>query len=764
MVLKQDSKWLAIGFLLCIFTLGMTPVKAFAQVKTTVKPEKGPLISVTASNVPRPDEGVILYTPDFGDTTRTNPFGVELVAVPFPFQVQAKLHKRPITYKVIQVTQVWACDKKTSNAACGNAAIPPNGIVLSAMGSARKPLLDALPLGSLFQLEEDWFQTRLHPVSVVNPTAENNPMGSAFPGFRAGQQMVVYTSQNTLGQNTSSSTGTNEFGFEITATPQESKFEGSKLVQEYRVNLIEGSDSKISGNNVVLSGHGRARDWLIANCPIGAKVVLTQRKPKPLPEGPDNGSAIPEQTIPPHQLYESLQCEMDLETYYIQLNQRLKDAGGRLPAEVRQKVALAISEASKLGDSGQTALAAKQLNQTLETLNRDLWTYSPAFAPSAIRASWTRPVEKTPQEVRQTLDFLKSAGINTVFLETFFHGYTIFPSKTFEGYGLANNQNPKFKGIDLLKVYVEEAHARGMQVHVWFQDFYVGTKSFEAPGPILSKYPQWANVQYSALNNPAPTPSTLESGGYFMDPANPEARQFLLRLIEETVTRYPVDGFQLDYIRYPASFPPDRFSYLKTTWGYSKTAREAFKTKYGIDPAELTPTAELWPQWNQFKTEQITSFVGESTQLIRRVKPKVVISADVFPRYKDSIVVKHQDWPTWVDRGYLDFIAPMTLTSAVKVVETDLKAVQERINQSGKPIPILAGLFSPFNNNTAEVLLDQIAAAKGSGSQGYAIFDTAHLTGRMVKALAANQKVTQQANQTPKNSPSKGNSKPKPRS
>jgi uncharacterized lipoprotein YddW (UPF0748 family) len=329
---------------------------------------------------------------------------------------------------------------------------------------------------------------------------------------------------------------------------------------------------------------------------------------------------------------------------------------------------------------------------------------------------------------------------------------------------LANNQNPKFKGIDLLKVYVEEAHARGMQVHVWFQDFYVGTKAFEAPGPILSKYPQWANVQYSALNNPGPTPSTLESGGYFMDPANPEARQFLLRLIEETVTRYPVDGFQLDYIRYPASFPPDRFSYLKTTWGYTKTAREAFKARYGIDPAELTPTSEFWPQWNQFKTDQITSFAGEATQLIRRVKPKVLISADVFPRYKDSIAVKHQDWPTWVDRGYLDFLAPMTLTSAVKVVETDLKVVQDRINQSGKPIPIVAGLFSPFNNNTAEVLLDQIAAAKNSGSQGYAIFDTAHLTGRMVKALAANQKVPQQANQTPKTNSLKPPTKHKSRS
>lgn len=741
MVLKQGFKGIGFGVLLSLLTLVLTQESVFAQVKTTVKPEKGPLISITASNVPRPEEGVILYTPDFGDTTRTNRFGVEIVAVPQPLNF--KTYKAPQgqpTYKVIQVSQVWACDQKPSSTSCGNAAIPANGIVLSAMGNARKTLLDALPLGSLFQLEEDWFQTRLHPVSVVNPTAENNPMGSAFPGFRAGQQMVVYTSQNL-----STSTGTNEFGFEITAT--------LKNGQEYRVSLIEGSDSKLSNNNVVLSGHGRARDWLIANCPLGAKVVLVERKAKT--EG---------EAVLPHQLYESLQCELDLETYQIQLNQRLKEAGNRLPSPVRQKVSHAIVEANKLADSGQTTLAAKTLNQTLETLNRDLWTYSPAFGPSAIRASWTRPVEKTPQEVRQTLDFLKSAGINTVFLETFFHGYPIFPSKTFEGYGLANNQNPKFKGMDLLKVYLEEAHARGMQVHVWFQDFYVGTKAFEAPGPILSKYPQWANVQYSALNNAAPTPSTLETGGYFMDPANPEARQFLLRLIEETVTRYPVDGFQLDYIRYPASFPPDRFSYLKTTWGYTKTARDVFQAKYGVDPAELTPNSEFWPQWNQFKTEQITSFVGEATQLIRRVKPKVLISADVFPRYKDSIVVKHQDWPTWVDRGYLDFLAPMTLTSAVKVVETDLKAVQDRINQSGKPIPIVAGLFSPFNNNTAEVLLDQIAAAKGSGSQGYAIFDTAHLTGRMVKALAANQKVIQQANQTPKNTPSKGNTKPKPRS
>jgi uncharacterized lipoprotein YddW (UPF0748 family) len=238
------------------------------------------------------------------------------------------------------------------------------------------------------------------------------------------------------------------------------------------------------------------------------------------------------------------------------------------------------------------------------------------------------------------------------------------------------------------------------------------------------------------LNPDKPVPSNLELGGYFLDPANPAVQDFLVKLALEIVTRYDVDGFQLDYIRYPASFPPDRFSYHRTTWGYTPVARNLFKARYGVDPAEVDPkdprAEELWTAWSQFKTAQVNHFVERVVQALRQRRPDVKISAAVFPDARSALLLKHQDWQAWARNGWVDFFAPMTLTSAVKVVEQDTRAM---VNVTHGKVPVYSGIFGPFNDNTAEHVLRQIETARQAGAQGYVLFDTAHLSARMLQAL-----------------------------
>lgn len=664
---------------------------AFAQVALSLKTPDGQQIDITGKDRVRSDNSLILYSPDFGDSTRTNAYGVEVQAV----REKGILNR----YKVTQRTNVWDCDKSSGKLLCGNLEIPANGLVLSASGDRRDALMKNLPVGQVFDLQESWFQTQPFPLSIINPTPQNNPLASAFPGYRASNQMIIYNAD--YGQP---KTGTNEFGYEVT------------VVNGIVVNQ-EGSNSEIPlTDGFVLSGHGKARDWLIANAPLGAKIQID----------PDN---------------KGIHAIIDADTYTYQLTQRLQTTAPLLKPAIRKEMEAIQQKITRLQEEDKPEEATRLSTEALETLNRAIWKESPAFPASAIRAAWHRPVETNRIEIGRTLDTLRRGGLNTVFLETFFHGYTIFPSQTYKEYGL-EEQNPKFVGTDILKLWVEEAHRRDMKVHIWFQDFYVGTKAFKAPGPILSKYPEWANIQYSALDLDNPdkvvlTPSTLETGGYFLDPANNEAQVFLLKLINEIVTNYDVDGFQLDYIRYPASFPPDRFSYLKTTWGYTPIARALFKDASGVDPITLTPAqTELWAEWNQFKAKQVTHFVEQASKTIHNSKPGVQVSAAVFPRLEDSMLLKHQDWGTWAQQGWVDFLAPMTLTSSVKVVEEDLAKV---VSRTGTKTPVIAGVFGPFNANSAENLLEQIEAAKKSGSTGYSIFDSAHLTGRMIQALNASQ-------------------------
>ncbi|MCS6814410.1 MAG: family 10 glycosylhydrolase, partial [Cyanobacteria bacterium] len=177
-------------------------------------------------------------------------------------------------------------------------------------------------------------------------------------------------------------------------------------------------------------------------------------------------------------------------------------------------------------------------------------------------------------------DRLAAAGINTVFLETVNAGYPIFPSQ------VAPQQNPQLQGWDALGSAVKLAHQRGMQLHAWVWVFAAGNERHNQllglpanyPGPVIAANPSWANYDNQGKLAPPGQPKP------FLDPANPEVRNYLLSLFKEIVTRYPVDGLQLDYIRYPFQNPARNLTY-----GYGQASRRIFKEQTGIDPITLSP-------------------------------------------------------------------------------------------------------------------------------------------------------------------------------
>ncbi|MBK8189117.1 MAG: family 10 glycosylhydrolase [Vampirovibrionales bacterium] len=670
---------------------------AHAQIAWTLTGADGQQTPIALQNRPRPDNALVLYTSDYALRTGSNPYGVEAVLSPDASAGAGR-------YRVDSVSSVWDCERERRMNTCGDALIPPNGFVLSASGARRQELLRLARVGDRVEMTPQWFETLSRVVNAVDPAPANNTLACAFPGCRGGQQLVVYTPKSGRAR-----TETNEFGFEATVV------DGMVVAQE-------GANSTIPPNGFVLSGHGVNRDWLIAHAPLGARVTLS-----------DDGKA--------------LTTQVDSWTYRYQLARRADNARcAERPSVCPAKGVDA--QIAALQAQGAHEQAAALASSQLDSLNQQLWREYPAFPPQAIKAAWHRPVERSAAEIGRTLDFLQSAGINAVFLETFFHGYTLYPSDVMTRYGLPS-RNPRFEGpADLLQTWINEARRRHMGVHAWFQTFYAGNRQASAPGtppqgPILARYPQWANVQFSARAATAPTPSTLETGGYFLDPANPECRAFLLSLLQELATRYDLQGIQLDYIRYPVSFPPDRFSYLATTWGYTPTARAQFAEKTGFDPLNFTKpgiTSEqqaLWQDWRSFRAHQVSDFVSVASQKLHAVRPDLALSAVIFAAEEESLIRKHQDWPLWARQRWVDFLAPITLTSALKSVASDTERVVQRATPYG--VPVVSGVFAPFNGNAAEDLLDQIEAARRAGAAGFAAFDTAHVTARMARALGSSQ-------------------------
>lgn len=406
----------------------------------------------------------------------------------------------------------------------------------------------------------------------------------------------------------------------------------------------------------------------------------------------------------------------------------------------------ALAEAQQLRRDWSSLIETRAYGEARDRwlgVRQKLWDNFPLdrpFAPAEIRAMWLDRGSIVRAGSRERLarlfDNMQASGINTIFLETVNAGYPIYRTQ------VAPQQNPLTEGWDPLADAVELAHERGMKLHAWMWVFAAGNqrhnailnKSENFLGPSLSGNPDW--VAYDQAGNPIPLGQTKA----FYDPANPEVREFLLSLVEEIITDYDVDGLQLDYIRYPFQDPSAERSY-----GYGTAARRQFRRQTGVDPTELTPLVDpwlpravrerqrsLWEAWQTFRIEQVTSFVAETSELVRSKRPDIVLSAAVFAMPERERLQKiQQDWSTWAEQGLVDWIVLMSYAQdANRFAEMITPSVQEKDYGSTLVIPGIRLLGLPV-----PVMIDQLQTLRDMPSTGYALFATDNLDDRIQTVL-----------------------------
>ncbi|MEL6223772.1 MAG: family 10 glycosylhydrolase [Cyanobacteria bacterium J06627_8] len=387
------------------------------------------------------------------------------------------------------------------------------------------------------------------------------------------------------------------------------------------------------------------------------------------------------------------------------------------PALVQAKALLEefpdLIDNRQYGEARQNWLEARQL----------LWENFPTDRPIAqpeVRAIWldrgTIVEAGSRRRLAEIFDQLESAGINTVFVETVNAGYPIYPSE------VAPTQNPLIRGWDPLAAAVDLAHERGMEAHAWVWVFAAGNQRHNVianlpwnyPGPILAANPSWANADRRGRAIPAGQDKP------FLDPANPAVRQYLRLLYEEIVTQYDVDGLHLDYIRYPFQNAASGHSY-----GYGAASRRQFRELTGVDPIQLSPADRgLWQQWTDFRIEQVNSFVAETAQHIRALRPEVVLSAAVFSMSEHERIQKlQQHWEAWARAGTIDMIVTMSYAS-------DTNRFQQLTSPWLFEAELGSTLIVPgiqlFNLSEAAAF-DQVQLLRDTPAGGYALFAAEHL-------------------------------------
>lgn len=327
---------------------------------------------------------------------------------------------------------------------------------------------------------------------------------------------------------------------------------------------------------------------------------------------------------------------------------------------------------------------------------------------------------QNPEGLKKVIQKLHQAGINIVYFETLNAGFPIYPSAILKS-------NPLIQDWDPLKVAVEEGHRLGMEVHAWVWAFAVGNRRHNPlinqpvtyPGPMLSE----AGLMSEALRNSG---GGLEVDGrqheFWLDPASEKGRAFLLSVYREIVSRYEVDGLQLDYIRYP-------FQTSGTRMGYDPVGRDRFYRATGQTLDNLDDyTAKLWIAW---KTYQVSSFVQQVSSTLRGLRPTLKISAAVFPMRRESrIVTIQQDWETWIENGWVDTLSPMSYTTDPERLQGMFDYVQSSPQKRSLIYPGIA-----LHRLDGGQLVQHLEALRDRGGLGVTLFAGAHLDSEKIEVL-----------------------------
>ncbi len=161
-----------------------------------------------------------------------------------------------------------------------------------------------------------------------------------------------------------------------------------------------------------------------------------------------------------------------------------------------------------------------------------------------------------------------------------------------------------FSDPNYLRALVDGAHKRGLKVQAWF--------------PTFNDRALWQAHKDYQVQPPSSADPKEES---FVSPAHPEVRAHELRLIEEILSQFPVDGVVLDWIRYTQEDQPQ-----------DRAAAEAYRKQYGSEikgPAKGGRRHPEWERYLAFRAALLTGFFREAKALCDR--RKVELGAFLMP-------------------------------------------------------------------------------------------------------------------------------------
>lgn len=251
-------------------------------------------------------------------------------------------------------------------------------------------------------------------------------------------------------------------------------------------------------------------------------------------------------------------------------------------------------------------------------------------------------------------------GINTIFMVTWNKAMTMYRSeimKNFTGVEIDPVLDFGNTGRDPLQEMIEEAHKRGIKVFAWFEFGFSSSYNLKG-GKIAELKPEWVSLTHEGeLCN--------KNNFDWLNALNPEVQDFMTSLVLEVVEKYDVDGIQGD----------DRLPAMPSSGGYNPETIEWYKKEhFGEEPSENYKDFE-WVNW---RAEKLNMYLRDLYSKVKAINPQcnVSMAPSVYPWSKEEYL---QDWPSWINFGYVDMICPQVYRKDSASYKKTLEATKEYI-------------------------------------------------------------------------------------
>ncbi len=242
-----------------------------------------------------------------------------------------------------------------------------------------------------------------------------------------------------------------------------------------------------------------------------------------------------------------------------------------------------------------------------------------------------------------------------------------------------------------------------IEIHGWFVAQRIWTGGTLPPDHVLSQHPEYIMSDVDG--------NTSYNGKNYLDPGHPDAVDHNVAVILDCMSKYNLDGVNLDYIRYPGS-----------TWGYNPVSVARFNAVYGRsgqpDPDD--------PDWSDWRRECVSLEVRKIYVKMARIDPLVVLTTDTVQwgsSYDDfeassAYAGVFQDWVGWLEDGIIDYNALMNYATSDSRFQgwTDLSLAHD--GKRGSIIGIGAYLQTRVQDG-----MDQLLYARNAGAAGLNIYD-----------------------------------------